>query len=171
MEVLEMLNPKTDCSILLVLTLAFALAACHQSASTGDGDGSGDADTDTDTDVDVDSDSDADTDTDADSDTDTDTLDECPDPCLDGDGLEIPGCLDQCGGIADEQCPSDDLDCVIITDVLDAFAICLPADELECEDDEDCACLAVVEHDVCMGEGEGSWVCPEMFGRCSIQCY
>jgi hypothetical protein len=73
--------------------------------------------------------------------------------------------------MADEQCPADDLDCVIITDVLDAFAICLPVDVLDCESDEDCACLGVVEHEVCMGEGDGSWVCPEAFGMCSIECY
>jgi hypothetical protein len=153
--------------ILLSLAATAVIAACNESGPTGGGAPDADSDSDADTDSDVDSDSDSDTDSDGE----TDTLDDCPDPCLDADDEPIPGCLDQCGGIAGIECPDAELLCVVPLDMMDAFSVCLPFDVLECDDNEDCACLAVVEHDICSGESDGEWVCSDVFGQCAIECF
>jgi hypothetical protein len=157
---------------IFVLVVAFSAGAvhvaCHHSGPTG-GDGA-DADSDSDTDADTDVDSDTDSDGDTDTDEDTDTLDDCPDPCLAENDDYIPGCGEECGGMADIQCTGEDLECAYVISVLDGMGLCLPTDEVSCDDDDDCACLAVLEHNLCETFGEPHWVCETGLGACAIQC-
>jgi len=148
--------------LFFVFSGLLAAVACHHTGPTGDG--APDADTD------ADSDSDTDVDTDTDSEGDTDTLDECPDPCLAENDDYIPGCGEECGGMADVQCSSDELECAFVTSVLDGMGICLPFDETVCDEDDDCACLAVLEHNLCEGLGDPAWVCEGVWGMCAIEC-
>jgi hypothetical protein len=152
--------------LLLVCSICSAAAACHHTGPVGDGAPDGDTDADGDTDVDADSDADGDSDTDAD----TDTLDDCPDPCLDENDEPITGCLDECGGMADIQCESAELECAYMISVLDGMGICLPPQLIACGDDDDCACLAVVEHGLCETIGDPAWVCTMDWGVCAIEC-
>ena len=161
-------------AFVVILAAAFVVvgAGCWRSAricAEANGCGAGDAGGDTD------SDSDSDSDTDVDIDTDTETASDtegCDDPCLDGEGQPIAGCLDPCGGWPDPEpltCPDQaGFACVTLSDVDDAPGMCLPAGSLGCDHSSECTCFPPFP--ACENAStETLWTCAD-YGQCEASC-
>lgn len=73
---------------------------------------------------------------------DTGQCPDCPSECVNEDSEVIEGCGDECGGIAAEQCPNDDLYCAIApVPSFDGGGYCQPKQLFRCENAADCLCL------------------------------